>query len=475
MQSIEVIFMPHPPVAVPELRRGQGFRMESTIKGYEAMAKKIAHIHPETIIYISPHGHSFSNGICILDETNVTGNLSAFGHEEVSVHKSVDRELNTMIGDVLDEHDMISLLLNHSTASQYGIDVVVDHGALVPMDFIDKVYAQYQLVHMTPSGQDLLSHYRLGVYLREAIERSGKKVVVICSGDLSHALKEEGPYKFNEFGPVFDQMVVKAIQSKDPLPLIELSPEKEAASAQCGLKSFIIGFGLMDGNDYTSEVVSYEGPFGVGYLTGYLANDFLSVRQSLLEILESKAEQAYQIKLEQEDAYVKLARKTIEHYVTTHRRIMLKAPPTYMDQETYEELLGVKAGAFVSIHKEGRLRGCIGTTAPSTSSLMEEIIYCAISACSSDPRFNPVDLTELKQLEIKVDRLYEPERIYDLDELDVVKYGVIVEQGRDRGLLLPNLEGVTTIEDQVRIAKEKAGIVNDDNLVYYRFEVERHH
>lgn len=474
MKKIEVIFMPHPPVALPELQNGQGFRIEATLKGYEAMARRIAHCKPETIIYITPHGNSFSNGVCILDETSLEGNLGEFGHEEVASEKVVNRDLNQKIYECFEAHDMVSVLMGKAIAQNYGVKVKIDHGVLVPMYFIDRVYATYQIVHITPSGQDLLSHYKLGVYLKEVIADYDEQVLVVCSGDLSHALKEEGPYDFNAFGPVFDQKVLEAIQEKNPLPLLQLDGKEEAAAAQCGLRSFLMGFGLMDGQNYESGVASYEGPFGVGYLTGYLENDVLSVKPSLLIRLEEEARQVYLKRLESEDAYVQLARKAIEHYVKTHTKIPIDKKPTYMDEEIYEALRTQRAGAFVSIHEEGRLRGCIGTTEATAPSLLDEIIYCAISACSSDPRFNPIDTTELNRLEIKVDRLYEPQRIYDLGELDVIRYGVIVEQGPKRGLLLPNLEGVDSIEAQVQIAKEKAEITSEDDLIYYRFEVERH-
>lgn len=474
MKNMEVVFMPHPPMALPQLQRGQGYKIADTLKGYEAMAQRIGALKPDTIVYITPHGNSFSNGVCLLDEEEIKGDLAAFGYPEIEMSKKVNRGLNTRIYDGLDEYDLLSVLMFHTTAKQYGVEIQIDHGALVPMYFVDQVYSDYDVIHLTPSGQGLLTHYKLGVALREVLQGYDKNVVVVCSGDLSHALKSDGPYEFNPFGPVFDEMVVKAIEKRDPTDLIELDSKEEHAAAQCGLRSFLIGFGLMDGSGYDSQVVSYEGPFGVGYLTGYLSSDLKTERPSLLEKLEAGAKEAYEIRLAEEDPYVKLARQSVEHYVRTRTKLQIEDKPEYMDEETYGELISERAGAFVSIHKDGMLRGCIGTTEPTTASLLEEIIYCGISACSSDPRFNPIDTTELKSLEIKVDRLYAPERIYDLDELDVIRYGVIVEQGRKRGLLLPNLDGVDSIDHQVSIAKQKADIHSDDNLVYYRFEVERH-
>jgi AmmeMemoRadiSam system protein A len=140
-----------------------------------------------------------------------------------------------------------------------------------------------------------------------------------------------------------------------------------------------------------------------------------------------------------------------------------------------EELMNRQAGAFVSIHKHGELRGCIGTIGPTRSCLAEEIIGNAISASTRDPRFSPIRPDELEWLEISVDVLGEPEDIESRDELDVKRYGVIVSSGRKRGLLLPDLDGVDTVDRQVEIAMQKGGIHENENYRLQRFEVIRHH
>ncbi len=169
------------------------------------------------------------------------------------------------------------------------------------------------------------------------------------------------------------------------------------------------------------------------------------------------------------DPYVALAKKTIELYIKERK---IYRPE---DNELTEEMRSGRAGAFVSIHKNEDLRGCIGTIAPTRVNLAEEIISNAISASTRDPRFYPIREDELPLLVISVDILGEAEPIRSRDELDVKRYGVIVEKGRRRGLLLPDLEGVDTVDYQVEIAKRKAGIYEDDEDVHlYRFEVTRH-
>ncbi len=169
------------------------------------------------------------------------------------------------------------------------------------------------------------------------------------------------------------------------------------------------------------------------------------------------------------DKYVELAKNTIEKYITE------KEIYDPSDAELTEEMKSDRAGAFVSIHKGGALRGCIGTIAPTCINVAEEIISNAIAACTRDPRFPAIRPDELNELEINVDVLTSPEPIDSADKLDVKRYGVIVEKGSKRGLLLPDLDGVDTIEYQIAIAKQKAGIdIDDDDVKLSRFEVIRH-
>jgi AmmeMemoRadiSam system protein A len=164
---------------------------------------------------------------------------------------------------------------------------------------------------------------------------------------------------------------------------------------------------------------------------------------------------------------VQLAKDTIENYVRQGKTIQ---PP---EERTPE--MEKRAGTFVSIHKHGRLRGCIGTIEPTQANVAQEVIQNAISAATHDPRFPPIGPGELADLDIKVDVLTEPEPVGGLEELDPKRYGVIVKSARDRrrGLLLPDLEGVDTVEYQVDIARRKAGLRSGEPIELYRFEVVR--
>ncbi len=162
---------------------------------------------------------------------------------------------------------------------------------------------------------------------------------------------------------------------------------------------------------------------------------------------------------------VQLAREAIEVYVRQRQRLQ---PPAELTPEMQE-----RAGAFVSLHKHGGLRGCIGTFEPTQPNVAQEIIRNAISSATQDPRFSPVQPAELADLEISVDVLSEPEPVQSLADLDPKRYGVIVESGWRRGLLLPDLEGVDSAEYQVDIARRKAGIGRNEPVQFYRFSVRR--
>jgi AmmeMemoRadiSam system protein A len=223
--------------------------------------------------------------------------------------------------------------------------------------------------------------------------------------------------------------------------------------------------GALDGLNVKSEVLCYEAPYGVGYLTAKFTAD--GARESLLpEIISDKDSEIQKIRAN-EDEYVKLARENIEYFTRTGKLLNLPA-------DLPEEMRENQAGVFVSIKKNGSLRGCIGTTEPTCKNVALEIIRNGASACSRDPRFEPVTVSELPELTYSVDILFPSEAINDKSQLDVKKYGVIITSGRKRGLLLPNLDGVDTIEEQLRIAMQKAGIKPSEKYALERFEVVRH-
>lgn len=228
--------------------------------------------------------------------------------------------------------------------------------------------------------------------------------------------------------------------------------------------------GCLDRRAVEARRLSYEGPFGVGYgICTYTVTGTDEARAFLKRYEEKQRRKAVEDK-GREDIYVRLARKSLETYIRTGKSLTLSRA----EEELPSEMLARRAGVFVSLHKDGMLRGCIGTIAPVTGCVAEEILRNAVSAGTQDPRFQPVKEEELERLVYSVDVLGEPEAITSKEELDVKKYGVIVTKGRKRGLLLPDLDGVDSVEEQIAIARRKAGIREEDEVSLERFEVIRH-
>lgn len=164
-----------------------------------------------------------------------------------------------------------------------------------------------------------------------------------------------------------------------------------------------------------------------------------------------------------------LAKKAVEEYVSS--RVILELPPKI------PKIFQRKAGVFICIKKKGELRGCIGTVEPCFENIYEEIIQNSISSATRDPRFAPVSFEELSDLAYTVDILMPPEIVRDINDLDPKKYGIIIKAGPKRGLLLPDLTGINTPEEQISIALRKAGIALssiEEPINIFRFLVERH-
>lgn len=421
MSKLSVVFMPHPPIILPEIGGGKKSEARATIEGMHKLGKLIGELKPETIVFITPHGNSFSNGTCILDAIKLKGDFSPFGFPHKKFEKNVNQDLTNELYQAFEKEDFVTVLMNEKLAEQYKVKVSLDHGVMVPMFFIDEYYSDYDIVHITPGFTPLEENYKLGKCIQHVTK--DKNVLLVCSGDLSHSLSDSGPYNYHPSGAVFDKTVEQGIINSDPISLIYLDDQVIEEAAQCGLNSFLMGFGYLDGIGFGSEVLSYEGPFGVGYLTGYLKKSESKENKSLVEEIEQRLVDAYENRKQYEDDYIKLARQSIEAYVKDNRKLDFEKIKEEYSNQFIEEASN-KRGAFVSIHKHGHLRGCIGTIEPTQEFLIEEIIYNGISACSRDPRFNVVEPSELMDLDKKVDVLEKPEQIQSKDALDVIKYGV---------------------------------------------------
>lgn len=453
--------VPHPPLIVPAVGKGEERKIQNTIDAYHEVGRRIGGLRPETIVLLSPHQVMYADYFHISLGNGAKGDFSQFGAGQVRFEVRYDREFVENLCKLAQAGDLPA-----GTAGER--DRRLDHGTMVPLYFVDPYWKDYQLVRIGLSGLPLTDHYELGRRIRETAEALDRRTVIIASGDLSHRLKADGPYGYKKEGPEYDSRIMQVMESGNFGELLEFPEDFCEKAGECGHRSFTVMAGALDRMEVEAQRLSYEGPFGVGYGICAYAVKSRNLKRNFKEQYEEKERNRILKQRQQEDAYVQLARKTVEEYVRTGKK--LRVP-----EGLPGEMQNRQAGVFVSIKKEGRLRGCIGTIQAAYSSIAQEIIENGVSAASRDPRFSPIVPEELEKLTITVDVLGDTEKIDSPDKLDVKRYGVVVTKGYRRGLLLPNLEGVDTVEEQIAIAKQKAGIGAQEKAELERFEVVRHY
>ncbi len=456
--------MPHPPIIVPEVGRGEEKKIQSTYDACESVGKEIAELKPDTIIVITPHGTMFSDAISLSFESSISGSLKQFRAPEVSMNFDIDLDLTLRIMDKSDENDIPTAKITRNFIKKYGREYELDHGTIVPLYFIGNKYSTFKLVHITYGGLSPMQLYRFGKVIKEAVEESNKNVVFIGSGDLSHRLKDEGPYDYSPFGEKFDKEIISLLTKGDVAGVFNINSEMIENAGECGLRSYYIMLGAMAGNDIKGELLSYEGTFGVGYAV--MKFELESSDRDILSEITKEKRKKYIERTNNEDVYVRLARESLTHYLIEGNFMEV---PNYVT----EEMINSKRGVFVSLKKFGALRGCIGTIFPVTDSIAEEIMRNAIEAGEGDPRFSAVSEGELEDIVFSVDVLTEPIEA-SIEELNPKRYGVVVRSGRKTGLLLPDLEGVNTVEEQISIVLKKASISTNEKYSIEKFEVIRH-
>ncbi|ABR33428.1 AmmeMemoRadiSam system protein A [Clostridium beijerinckii] len=456
--------MPHPPIIIPDIGKGEEKKIEETSLACNKIGREVADIKPDTIIIITPHATMFSDAIAISDEEKISGDLSQFRCTNIKMDIPIDKEFNVKLRTECHVEGIPSVLVDSELLRRYNVNYELDHGSIVPLYFINKYYKDYKLVHITYSMIGDVNLYKFGMEIKNVAEKLNRKAVIIASGDLSHKLKEEGPYSYSPYGELFDKALLGNLEKGDVLGAFNMNRTMISESGQCGLNSVYILLGAMEGKEIKGELLSYQGTFGVGY--GVMKLSRQQQDRNYLDELTKYKEEKLKVKLNESNAYVKLARENLNHYFSYGKSIedISNLP---------KELLNERHGVFVSLKKFGNLRGCIGTIAPTTGSVGEEIIRNSIEAAMSDPRFPEVSEDEMDDIDISVDVLMDSEPC-NKEDLDPKKYGVIVSLGMRRGLLLPDLEGVDTVDEQLQIACDKADIDFDDDYKIERFEVVRY-
>jgi AmmeMemoRadiSam system protein A/AmmeMemoRadiSam system protein B len=428
---------PHPPIMVPEVGRESIANVVDSIEAMAELTKRVIDSGAETVILISPHAPLEVDSFVAYEGPSVTADFSNFSAPEILFTARVDAEL-------------LSAIRKASSSQNYEVTLLrgreLDHGTAVPLYFLQRNGFHGSVVTLGYSFLSNDDHVRFGSCIRNAVDQVGRRVAFIASGDLSHRLKPHAPAGYNPEAHVFDDQVVDALRSNDPQRIVEIDYDLRKLAGECGYRSMLVAIGACSDLPLSCEVLSYEAPFGVGYLVAQLTN---------------------QVERSGDIALPALARNAVETFI--------RSGNIFATPESTEGFLASPAPCFVCLKTlDGELRGCIGTIEPARESLAEEIVANAISAATNDPRFDPVKPEELSNLRYSVDVLF-PAEPAEMKDLDPSVFGVIVEDesGSRRGLLLPDIPGIDNAQQQVEIALRKAGIDRDERIRLWRFKVER--
>ncbi|MBQ5343694.1 MAG: AmmeMemoRadiSam system protein A, partial [Acidaminococcaceae bacterium] len=258
MAILGAVQVPHPPLILPEVGHGEEKRIQSTIDAFDAAAKFIADLQPDTVIISSPHSILYSDYFHISPGPSAKGSMAQFGAPQLKFSCAYDEELVKAVEAAAKEKNIPAGTLGNRQPE-------LDHGTMVPMYFLAKYCKTCKIVRLALSGFSLKEHYRVGMLIAETAEKQGRKIAWIASGDLSHKLTKEGPYGFNPAGPQYDKKIMEVMGSGNFADLFSFKDDFLEEAAECGHRSFVLMAGAFDGLAVESRKLSYEGPFGVGY------------------------------------------------------------------------------------------------------------------------------------------------------------------------------------------------------------------
>ncbi len=345
----------------------------------------------------------------------------------------------TPLGEVQIDTDLAGKLVSNSDyLKEDTLAHEYEHSIEVQLPFLQFFKPDVKIVPVVVAVSDIDILKQVGIDIARAVRELERDVVILASSDMNH-------YESQMTSRKKDYQAIEAMLDMDPEELVNRVEEQDISMCGYAPAAIMMTAAKELGAD-RAELVTYR-------TSGDVSGDFDAV-VGYAGIIFKKL-----------SPLVKLAKDALEAYIRDRKIVETSDIVPEMRE---------KAGVFVCIKKEGDLRGCIGTFEPCQGNVADEIIANAISTATQDPRFEPVTVSELRDLDYTVDVLTQPEPISGPEDLDPRKYGVIVESGYRRGLLLPDLEGVDTVEEQIDIARQKAGIGPAEDVQLYRFEVKRY-
>jgi len=248
---------PHPPILIPSIGKENLKRMKRTEDAMAELEKKIFESGAETIITISPHGQILPDAFTINLNPEYEINLEEFGDFGTKTKYKTNTRLAYKIKEMAEGRNIPVIL----SSNQF-----LDHGSAIPLFALTKRLINISLLPIGYSLLDLKAHFNFGDFLKEIILNDDKKIAVVASGDLSHCVTQDAPAGYSPRGKEFDEKLIELITNKNLTGILKMNQELIEEAGECGLRSIMILLGLLERINYTPEILSYEAPFGVGYL-----------------------------------------------------------------------------------------------------------------------------------------------------------------------------------------------------------------
>jgi MEMO1 family protein len=438
------VLMCHAPIVIPEIAGPRAaLCAQTTAAMIEAAGRVLAHA-PDVLVIISPHAPRDPTRFGVVRTDTLAGDFGRFGSPQVELQLPGAPGAARVLLEIIAEYGVGWWELRGDG---------LDHGALVPLHFL--VQAGWQgptlLLSLPYPGTSLLT--AMGKALAEAARRSGQRWSVLASGDMSHRLTPDAPAGYHPEAGAFDRAFRSLIERGELARACAIGAHARDIAAEDVVDSCTVAAAAVGFDATGHRVLSYEGPFGVGYLEAVLHEQPLGTRVGRGAATSVPPWIAA------------MALATARDAIVAHLQGVDYGPERL--PEPWERPCGV----FVSLRRAGELRGCIGHIQPLHEGLSQEIADCAVAAATHDPRFDPLGLSELDFLEFEISLLSPPEPVAHIDALDPERYGIVVSAGARRGVLLPDVRGIADRHDQLRFALKKAGLSGDEEIRIERFQV----
>ena len=452
MSIIKAYVLPHAPVLIESSIHDKAQDLYKTRHVLRGISQEIESLDPDTVVIISSNGPIFTDAISVYD----------FSHYHGGLYEKDDALLTTLM-DLSESAGKRFHALNEEGFASFSYKASLDVGILVPANYAYLLKKDMKMLAMSHGSLGVKELIESGQLIHRASERLGRKTVVIASGSVFDNVLVEGLSK----GALFD-VFLNTFASRD-------------TSRRCLLKPYAMLLGTLLESDINIDALTYEQVFNVGYVTtGFSLEGKLNVKAQYLNFLNAQLQQKTLLR-EGEHPYVKVARAAISHWLCheTEPELRYDEHFIYVDKCVIchelptEDFLKSK-GIFVTINDEAGLRGCMGSTTPVHQNVFREIMRCAIASAFHDPKMQGKTALKPSELSITIDVLSKPESIKDIAQLDPSMYGVIVMSESSMGIILPNIEGVYDVNEQLNIACHKGGFTVDKCERMMRFTVDRY-